>query len=162
MFTISGSVCIDAPPARVWRVLSELEAIHVWVDSIRRSYCVGDHTRGVDAVRVCELGGNLEVRETIVEWVEGSHFSYRGEGAPLMKRATNRWTVEARGPQTLVTSSAVVELKGGFWMKPLEPLFAALATRLGSKSLASLKYLCENGRPFEGSVRKLLPVPSTC
>jgi hypothetical protein len=36
-------------------------------------------------------------------------------------------------------------------MKPFEPLFALLAQRLGAKSLASLKYLCENGRPFEGS-----------
>jgi hypothetical protein len=47
-------------------------------------------------------------------------------------------------------------------MKPLEPLFALLAKRLGAMSLGSLKYLCENGRPFEGNARKLLPVPSTC
>ena len=114
MFTISRSVCIDASTSTVWRVLSDLESIDVWVESIKRSYCVNEHTRGVDAVRVCEVDGNFKIRETIVDGVEGESFAYVGEGAPLMKRAINQWRVEARGSQTLVTTSAEVELKGGF------------------------------------------------
>ena len=162
MFTISRSVCIDASASKVWRVLSDLESIHVWVESIERSYCVGEHTRGVDAVRVCHIGGSFTVRETIVDWVEGESFAYVGEGAPLMKRAINRWRIEARGSQTLVTTSAEVELRGGFFGRMLDPLFASVAGRMGARSLAGLKYLVENGRPYPGNMRKLLPVPSVC
>ena len=129
MFTISRSVCIDASASRVWKVLSELESIHVWVESIRRSYCVGERARGVDAVRICELSDDVAVRETIVEWVEGRSFAYAGEGAPMMKRAVNRWTVEDRGSQALVTTTAEVELKGGLFGRLLEPLAAAVAKR---------------------------------
>jgi carbon monoxide dehydrogenase subunit G len=162
MFTISRSVCIDAPAASVWRVLSELESIHLWVEAIRHSHCEGSTTRGRDAVRVCELGGNLKVRETIVDWIEGSSFAYTGEGAPLTKRAVNRWTVEERGSQSLVTTTAEVALKGGIFGRILEPLFAAVAGRMGSRSLASLKFYVENGTPYAGKARDLLPVPAAC
>ena len=52
-----------------------------------------------------------------------------------MKRAINRWRVEDRGAQTLVTTFAEVELKGGIFARLLEPLFAAVARRMGSRSL---------------------------
>ena len=162
MFTISGAVCIDAPLASVWRVLSDLESIHVWVEPIKRSHCVSEHTRGTGAVRVCELDRNVAVRETVIEWIEGQPFTYSGEGAPLMKRAVNRWSVEGHGTQTLVTSFAEVELKGGRWGRLLEPLVGAVARRMGSKSLAGLKYLIENGKPYAGQPRRLLPARSTC
>ena len=162
MFTISGSVCIDAAASKVSQVLSDLESIHVWVESIKRSYCVSSRTRGVDAVRVCHVEGNFTVRETIVDWVEGESFAYVGAGAPLMKHAVNQWRVEERGSQTLVTTSAQVELNWGVFGRLLEPLIAAVAKRMGSRSLAGLKYLVENGRPYPGNARKLLPLPSAC
>ena len=162
MFTVSQSVCINAPASSVWRVLSQLESIHVWVKPIRRSYCPGETSRGLDTVRVCELDGHVTVKETIIEWVEGRSFTYVGEGAPLMKRATNRWSVEERGSQTLVTTLAEVELKGGVFGRLLQPLFGAVAGRVGSKSLASLKYFVENGQPYPGDTRKLLPIPAAC
>ena len=162
MFTISRSVCIDAPASKVWQVLSQLESIHLWVEPIRHSYCEGSTTRGRDAVRVCELGGNLKVRETIVDWIEGRSFAYAGEGAPLTKRAVNRWTVEERGSQSLVTTTAEVALKGGICGRLLEPLFAAVAGRMGVRSLAGLKFYVENGTPYQGNARRLLPKPATC
>jgi carbon monoxide dehydrogenase subunit G len=162
MFEISSSVCIDAPVSTVWQILSDLESIHVWVQPIRHSYCEGDLNRGLNAVRVCELGGNITVKETIVEWVEGKAFAYAGEGAPLMKRAINRWSVEERGSQTLVTSSAEVVLKGRIFGRLLDPLFAAVARGMGARSLAALKFFVENGRPFAGNARKLLPIPTAC
>ena len=64
--------------------------------------------------------------------------------------------------QTLVTSTAEVELKGGLIGRLLEPLFAAIARRMGTRSMAGLKYLVENGHAYAGNPRRLLPVPSTC
>lgn len=162
MIKISGSVCIDAPVTHVWSVLSELESIDVWVDSIERSYCVGERTRGVDAVRVCQLRGDVTVKETIVAWEEGESFGYTAEGVPLMKRATNFWRVEERGSQTLVTTSSDLELKGGVFGRLFEPMLAPTIKRLAPKSLAALKYLVENGKPYPGNTRKLLPVAARC
>jgi hypothetical protein len=157
---MTRSVCIDAPASAVWAVLSDLGSIHVWVESIRHSHCPAQD-RGVGAVRLCELAQGT-IRETILEWEEGRSFTYRGEGAPMMKHATNRWIVEPRGTQALVTSTAEVVLKGGFFGLLLQPLVKIIATRLGARSLASLKYLVEQGRPFPGSARRLPVAPTAC
>jgi len=82
MFTISKSVCTDAPASRVWKMLSELESIHLWVESIKRSYCVGESTRGIDTVRICELGDDVTIKETIVAWVEGESFTSSAKAPP--------------------------------------------------------------------------------
>src|SRR5215510_9073385 len=93
MMKVSASVCINAPAPKVWALLSELDSIHVWNESIHRSYCESENKRGVDAVRVCELGGNVTIRETIIAWDEGQSFTYIGQGVPLVKRAANTWRV---------------------------------------------------------------------
>jgi carbon monoxide dehydrogenase subunit G len=157
---MTRSVCIDAPVGAVWAVLSDLDAIHVWVDSIRHSRCLGQD-RGVGAVRLCELQQGT-IRETILEWDEGRSFMYRGEGAPMMKHATNQWTVEPHGTQTLVTTTAEVVLKGGIFGVLLQPLVKMMASRMGARSLASLKYLVEHGHPYRGNLRGLASAPVGC
>ncbi len=156
------SVCVDAPASKVWATLSALESIQVWIDSIHRSYCEGDQTRGVDAVRICELSGNVTIKETIIAWEEGRSFTYMGQGIPMIKRAVNTWRVEERNQQTLVISSAEVEVKGGVFGRLLEPILFLASKQVGIKSLATLKYLVENGKPYEGNTKRLLPVPTVC
>jgi hypothetical protein len=160
MLKMTSSVCIDAPVSAVWALLSQLESIHLWVASIRRSHCP-EQSRGVGAVRLCELKQGT-IRETIIEWTEGQSFKYRGEGAPMMQSATNLWTVEARGSQTLVTSSAEVVVKGGLFGRLLEPLMKPMIRRLGARSLASLKYYVEHGQPYAGPARGLPAAPALC
>jgi hypothetical protein len=92
---------------------------------------------------------------------QGGEVRVLRERPPFMRHALNRWSVEAHGAQTLVTSTAEVELKGGLLGRLLEPLFAAIARRMGRKSMAGLKYLVENGRAYSGHPRRLLPVSST-
>ena len=162
MIRTSVSVCVDAPISTVWAALSDLESIHVWSESIQKSYCVSEHTRGVDTIRICELGGNLTIRETVTEWEEGTSFTYIGEGIPLIRSARNRWSVEEIGTQTLVTSSSEVEIKGGVFGRLVEPLMLLMIKRIGRNSLAAFKYLAENGKPYEGNAKKLGPVPAGC
>ena len=112
-------------------------------------------------MRVCELRqGRIE--ETIIEWNEGQSFMYRGRGAPMLASATNLWSVEARGEQTLVTSVAEATIKGGVLGRALEVLMKPMFTRLGARSLASLKYYIEHGEPFRGRARDLAAAPSFC
>jgi len=80
----------------------------------------------------------------------------------MVQSATNRWSVEAHGDQTLVTSSAEVVLEGGVFGRLLEPLVRGLAGRLGTQSLAGLKYLVEHGHPYPGKARDLGPAPALC
>src|SRR5262245_46916609 len=117
---LTATVCIDASVDKVWAVLSDLEAIHLWVAAIRRSYCPHQR-RGIGALRICELE-RATIRETIVEWNEGRSFTYRGSGAPMMKSAQNTWSLTAQGEQTLVTTTAEVQLKGGPFGQLLTPL----------------------------------------
>jgi carbon monoxide dehydrogenase subunit G len=152
---LSAEVCIDAPVAQVWKVLSDLEGIVRWVPAIRRAHCPGAQ-RGLGASRVCELS-QATIVETIEAWDEGKSFVYRGEGAPMMRGARNHWAVEARGEQTVVTTHAEVSLAGGWLGRLLEPLARWFFGRLGRQTLASLKFLVENGQP---PPRRLAPVPA--
>jgi uncharacterized protein YndB with AHSA1/START domain len=160
MLKLVAFACIDAPVERVWVVLSDLAAIQHWVGAIRHAYCPGQ-SRGAGAVRICELK-QARIEETIVEWDEGRSFKYRGVGAPMMSSATNRWSVEAHGEQTLVTTTAEATMKGGPFGSLLELLAKPLFERLGAQSLASLKYYVEHGSPFPGRARDLALAPAGC
>jgi hypothetical protein len=160
MIKMRMSVCINAPAEKVWSVLGDFASVHVWVDAIERSYCPGN-ARGVGATRVCELKQGT-IRERVVEWDEGRSFRYRAENAPLLKSAMNQWSIESLGEQTLVISSSEAELKGGVFGRLIEPILKGFFKRMGAQSMASLKYLIENGHPYKGSSRRLLPIPSAC
>lgn len=160
MLKLTASACINAPVERVWAVLSDLAAIQYWVGAIQHAYCPAQ-TRGVGAVRVCELR-QARIEETIIEWDEGRALKYRGMGAPMLASASNEWSVQAHGSQTLVTSIAEVTLKGGALGRALELLAKPMFARLGAQSLASLKYYVEHGEPFRGHARGLRPAPAAC
>jgi len=160
MLELTASVCIDAPVERVWAVLSDLAAIRHWVGAIQHAHCPGQ-PRGVGAVRICELS-QARIEETIVEWDEGRSFKYRGVGAPMLASATNLWSVEAHGEQTLVTSVAEATLKGGALGRALELIAKPMFMQLGTQSLASLKYYVEHGQPFPGRRRDLPPAVGAC
>jgi Polyketide cyclase / dehydrase and lipid transport len=163
MIKMSGSVCVDAPAAAVWEQLAKLEDIKLWAEPIRRATCAGGPSHGVGAQRRCELAGNIVVEERWTAWDEGRSFRYEGYGIPLVKRASNTWTVSPHGArQTLLTSEAEIELKGGLVGKLLEPLMGLAMRRMAPNSLAAFKYLVENGRPYEGKHSTLPRAAVSC
>lgn len=162
MIKFSGSVCIDAPAAAVWNQLARIEDIKLWSEPIRRVTCDGA-LRGVGARRRCALGGNVVVEERWTAWDEGHSFRYQGCGIPLVKRAVNTWSVTPHSAQqTLLTSEAELELKGGWLGRWLEPLMAFAMRRMAPNSLAAFKYLVEHGRPYEGRHATLPRAAVTC
>jgi hypothetical protein len=163
MLRLSATVCIDAPAAVVWDRLARLEDIQLWSEAIRRASCDGPLSRGLGAERTCELKGNLVIRERWVTWDEGRSFKYEGSGLPLVKRATNVWSVHPEGAnQSLFKTEAEVELKGGLFGRLLEPIMALAFRRMGSNSLAAFKYLVETGRPFAGKHSDLPRAAAAC
>ena len=162
MITLASSVCIEAPVDVVWERLATLEDIQLWSEAVLAARCEGPLTRGVGAERTCDLRGGITIRERWLQWEEGRSFTYEGLGIPLVRRAKNTWTVHAEGAQTLLTSAAEVELKGGALTRPLEPAMAYQLNRVGRRTLASFKYLVEHGQPPSVNHSKLPRVAAAC
>jgi len=163
MIKLSTSVCINAPTEVVWQRLAALEDIQLWSEPVLRARCDGAITRGVGAERTCELAGNLTIVERWTSWDEGRAFKYEGFGIPLVKRASNYWSVHPEGEQqALLVSEAEIELKGGLLGRLLEPAMIARTRRMGMQSLAAFKFLVENGRPYKGDHSELPMAPRTC
>lgn len=162
MIKLVASVCIDAPASIVWARLARLEDIQLWSESVLRARTTGPVTQGVGAERTCDLAGNLTITERWVAWEEGRSFTYEGAGIPLMKRATNHWSVIPQGEKALLTSAAELEIRGGVVGRLLEPLMGPVLRRMAPQALAAFKYFVEQGQPYAGKASDLPRIPVTC
>ncbi len=157
-----ASVCVEAPAEVVWARLARLEDIRLWSEAVLDARCEGALSRGVDAERTCDLRGGITIRERWLVWNEGRSFIYEGVGIPLVARATNEWTVQPEGDQTLLISQAEVVLKGGPLGRLLEPIVAYQLNRIGPRTLAAFKYLVEHGESPPVKHAKLPRVAAAC
>lgn len=162
MITETASICIEAPATRVWTQLARLEDIALWSEAVREARCEGPRRRGVGAERSCDLVGGVTIHERWTEWDEGRSFAYEGLGIPLVGRAANRWTVEAVGDRTLLSTHAQVVVRGGRVGRLLEPLIAWQARRAGSRALRAFKHLVERGGPPAVRHARLPRAPAGC
>lgn len=162
VITLTASVCIEAPAEVTWAQLAKLEDIQLWSAAVVHASCTGAVSQGVGAERTCELIGNRIIQERWVAWDEGRSFQYEGFGIPLMKRATNRWSVIPHGTQSLLTSEAEVEIKGGVFGRVLEAILGPVMRRMAPNTLTSFKYLVEHGHPFDGKATELPRAAATC
>jgi hypothetical protein len=162
MIKLVASVCIEAPHDVVWARLAKLEDIQLWSEAIVHAACTGPLAQGVGAERTCELVGKRTIHERWVAWDEGRSFQYEGFGIPLMRRATNRWSVVPHAEQSLVISEAELEIKGGIFGRLLEPILVPIMRRMAPNALAAFKYLVEQGHPYAGRASQLPRVPATC
>jgi len=156
------TACIDAPIGKVWKVLADVANVHLWIEPIISASCENGKTNGVGTIRTCNLKGNLSIREEWTDWNEGHSYTYKAFGAPMVKSAKNKWSLLPENGKTLLITESTVELKGGLLGKLLEPLMFFVSKRMGSNSLAAIKYLIENGRAYEKQHSKLPRVPISC
>jgi hypothetical protein len=162
MIKLLASACIEAPAERVWARLAKLEDIQLWSELVVQARCDGALSHGVGAERTCELAGKRRIKEHWVAWEEGHSFAYEGEGIPLMKSATNRWSVAPHGDQAVLTSEVELELKGGLVGRLLEPIMRLVLRRMAPTTLAGFKYLVEHGQPYAGKASTLPKPSATC
>ena len=161
MLTIENSACIAASIEQVWGALADLEKVSVWAGPILHARCEGS-AEGVGALRVCQLKGNVEIRERWTRWVPGASFTYVGEGMPMVECATNTWSVREENGKVRVTSVAEITFKWGLLGRLLEVPMGAMMKRVGPRALAGLKFWIETGRPFDGDDADLPLAPVTC
>lgn len=71
---VSREVVVDRPPATVWKLLGDYNALDVWLPPVRASSLASSTLHGSGtapgAVRVLELGGNARVTEKLVAYNE--------------------------------------------------------------------------------------------
>jgi carbon monoxide dehydrogenase subunit G len=149
---LKNCICIDATPESVWSVLSDLENVALWVDAIEHAKCDPGLNSGIGARRTCTLTNGQTIHESWTAWDEGHGFAYEGQGLRGLKRASNAWTIEGVGDQTLLCSDAVVEFSGVFGAL-LGYLARPLFVRMGRRSLAAFKYLVEQGQSAPSGAR---------
>jgi len=162
MIKLFASVCIEAPAPTVWASLAQLEDIQLWSEAVVHARCDGAVAQGVGAERTCELAGHVTITEHWVAWEEGQSFTYEGFGIPLMKRARNHWSVIPQGEKSLLTSEAVLEIRGGVFGRLLEPFLGPVLRRTAPHALAAFKYFVETGQPYAGKAAALPRAPVTC
>lgn len=156
------TACIDAEKSQVWKVLSDIINVNLWVEPITSVRCEGNIKYGVGAIRICNLKGNMTIREEWVQWDEGHSFTYHADETSFLKSAKNKWTVKSEDQKTIITTESEVVLRCGIIGKIFEPLMYLISRKMGAESLAALKHLVETGKPFERSFFKLPRVPNIC
>jgi hypothetical protein len=71
MTTIHHEVRAKCPLARVWAILSDLEAVQRYNPTVRTATVRGEKRTGVGAERECELVPTGRVVERVTEWEDG-------------------------------------------------------------------------------------------
>ena len=146
MGSIEQETFIDAPPDRVWAVLSDFGNPQAWSPNVTHSVVLGEQQRGVGCERSCTVPGFGEVTERAAEWSEGERITIEGLGIPMMRRFASTWAIEPAGDGTHLRATLEYEPRFG----PFGRLVAALVMRrkIGAalrSSLAGLKYHVETG-----------------
>jgi hypothetical protein len=71
MTTIRHEVHAACPPAQIWALLADLEAVERYNPGVRRAAIQGTQRSGVGARRSCELAPHGRVVERVTHWEEG-------------------------------------------------------------------------------------------
>lgn len=148
MTVLENTVHIAAPPERVWRALTKLDALHEYDPGVARSVVLGDAREGVGAERKCDLeaGGWFRERVTVCEPQEALEFTLCDCTLPV-RRLCHRYALRAENGGTRIDQTQEYTLKYG----PLGALLDALVVRrkwdAGVRSfLAGLKQYVEAER----------------
>ncbi|MCW2542555.1 MAG: hypothetical protein JWM40_107 [Frankiales bacterium] len=113
MASASTTRLVAAPVEAVWRVLADFGAISRWGTGVDQSSMLSEGPVGLGSTRRVQVGRNT-LRETITAWEPQSRLGYTLIGLPpVVREATNTWSLAAEGTGTAVTLTSVVRTKGG-------------------------------------------------
>ena len=123
---LQNSIHIDAPPARVWEVLTSLELLEQYDPGIARSRIVSEQKTGLGSARQCDLKPGGWFRERVSHWRAGEELAFELYECTLPVRSLeHRYVLAADGTGTRVEQRMQYRLKLG----PLGALLDALVVR---------------------------------
>jgi ligand-binding SRPBCC domain-containing protein len=147
MTVLRNSIHIEAPPEKVWAVLSRLDALHEFDPGVERSQLRSKHREGIGADRHCDLrtGGWFRERVTVWDPPRAIEFELHECTLPVLK-LWHHYTLVADGKGTRVDQRQEYQLKYGPIGKMLDALVVRRKWDAGIKSFfAGLKRHVENG-----------------
>jgi hypothetical protein len=108
-----STTVVYAPLAAVWDTLACFEDISLWGRGVSQSSLLTEVANGLGATRRVQVGRNA-LRETITVWEPLRSLGYTIVGLPpVVRQASNTWTLANEGSSTRVTLTAEVTTKGG-------------------------------------------------
>ncbi len=131
MTSVERSIEIPAGVAEVWAVLADFGDLARWTRPVQHSWLVSDQTNGLGAARRVQVG-RMAMIEEIVTWEPERAVGYTITGLPpIVRRATNTWTLEPTGSGTSATLTSDVDTGSRL---PVSLVARALAKRLAVAS----------------------------
>jgi hypothetical protein len=151
---IEYEVPVDAPAEAAWNALARFVDVAQFHPGVLESSAIGDQIHGVGARRVCLLPDKVTVHECIIDWKDGSHYTYDvydWKNFPLRKMLAT-FGVRSNGASTRLYQ--VVE----FRLSPaiLTPLLKGKLKRSIREVLLGYKHFVETNehRPDRRALRK--------
>jgi mxaD protein len=81
--TVSREAIVERPPATVWKLIGNFNALDVWLPPVMNSSYTGEATEP-GAIRVLDLGNNARVTEKLLAYSSADHhYSYAFVSSPL-------------------------------------------------------------------------------
>jgi uncharacterized protein YndB with AHSA1/START domain len=110
---LQHDVLIDAPPAAVWKVLANLEAVAAYNPGVERARYVSPNREGIGASRICDFRMGGAVTERVVEWQPGEAMTIEMSEHPWpMTGAKFRITLMPDGSRTLMKQDTEYQFTG--------------------------------------------------
>lgn len=110
------SQVVEAPLETVWESWADFGGIYKFHDDVMKTTILtGSRSRGVGAVRLCELAdGKNEIEERIVEWepMERIGMEFKRTSLPIAKAYAEFLFEELHGQRTRVTMQSEFEPRG--------------------------------------------------
>ena len=131
---------VGAPPAAVWKVLSDFGGIARWAPNVDHSCLVSEQADGVGAVRRVQAGRTVVV-EHVGTWQPELMLSYTIEGLPeIVGTPSNTWIIRPDGDGTSVSVLTDIDAS-----RPVGRIVAVwLGHRMGRASTAMLAGLANH------------------
>jgi ligand-binding SRPBCC domain-containing protein len=147
MTVLENSIRIDAPPEKVWAVLTSLEALQNYDPGVTRSEIISVAREGIGAARECHLAPGGSFKERVAEWLPGEALAFELFECTLpVKTLRHRYTFAAEEGGTRVRQRMEYELNMGALGWLLDALFVRRRWDAGIKGFFSgLKRYVETG-----------------
>src|SRR5262245_24452748 len=147
MTVLENSVRIDAPPEKVWSVLSSLDVLQQYDPGVVRSEIVSPTREGPGSARRCDLAPGGWFKERIADWRPHQALSFELYECTLPVRALKHsYTLVPDGGGTLVRQRMEYELKFGPVGKLLDAMIVRRKWIAGIRGFfAGLKSYVETG-----------------
>lgn len=148
MTILENSIRITAPPARVWSVLAQLDALHDYDPGVLKSALLAGPRSGLGASRQCDLRPGGWFRERVTEWEREVALTFKLIACTLpVKALSYRYRLVKEGDETIVHERMEYALKFGPLGKALDRLVMRRKWSAGiNASLGALKRRVEQER----------------